>query len=163
MPSSEIDAPVLVIGYGNALRGDDGVGPAIAEALRDQLSRSVADVLIVHQLLPELSERLARCRLAIFFDADPQIPPGEIRQQNLPLSHEPAQSIGHHQSPEQLLAMARELYGSAPPAILYRIGGKDFGFQLGLSEPVQNAIPRLIADVINTVSKAARAAEPPYA
>jgi hypothetical protein len=33
---SKLNAPVLVIGYGNVLRGDDGAGPAAA-ALRDQL------------------------------------------------------------------------------------------------------------------------------
>ncbi len=59
MSSTETNTPVLVIGYGNALRGDDGAGPAAAAALRDQLPLRIADVRFFHQLLPELSEVLS--------------------------------------------------------------------------------------------------------
>jgi hydrogenase maturation protease len=163
MPSVEIDAPVLVVGYGNVLRGDDGAGPAAAKALRNRLPRRIADVLVVHQLLPELAERLSRCVLAIFIDADAQTPPGQIREQNVAIHQEGGQSIGHYQSPEQLLAMAKELYGRAPRAILFNVGAADFIFRHGLSEPVRTAIPRLVIDVIDTVNEAADAWEQRHA
>ena len=33
VPAVKIEAELLVIGYGNTLRGDDGVGPRVAEAV----------------------------------------------------------------------------------------------------------------------------------
>jgi hydrogenase maturation protease len=160
MQSNETEAPVLVIGYGNTLRGDDGAGPAAAEALRDRLPARLAEVVAVHQLLPELTEPLSRSSLAIFIDADWQTSPGKVHKKTLKPNHEESKTIGHHQSPENLLNMARELYGHAPPALLFQVGAVDFGYQEGLSEPVRRAISKLIKEVVQTVEKAAAKAKP---
>src|SRR3954471_3504710 len=59
---------VLVIGYGNTLRSDDGVGPHIAiEAAAWGLPR--LETIAVPQLTPELAELLASAELLIFVDA----------------------------------------------------------------------------------------------
>ena len=50
---------VLVIGYGNSLRGDDGIGPAVAQAFADEDATECADVIVCHQLTPELAESIA--------------------------------------------------------------------------------------------------------
>ena len=42
----------LVVGYGNRLRGDDGAGPSVAEALLETVPPDV-HVLTVHQLTLE--------------------------------------------------------------------------------------------------------------
>ena len=154
MQSIEIDVPVLVIGYGNVLRGDDGIGPAAAEALREQLPEQKAEVLAVHQLLPELTERISRSRLAIFIDADWNTPAGQMHKKQLTANPDSAIAIGHHQSPENLLNMACELYGHAPPAILFQVGAVDFGYQQSLSKSVQHAIPKLVKEVVDTVNQA---------
>jgi hydrogenase maturation protease len=154
MQSIETDPPVLVIGYGNVLRGDDGAGPAAAEALRDQLPERKVEVLAVHQLLPELVQRLSVSRLAIFIDADWKIPPGQVHKRTLAAHHSERETIGHHQSPENLLEMTSELYGHAPPAILFTVGGANFGFQEGLSKPVRRAIPELVREVTDAVKQA---------
>src|SRR5208282_5443431 len=122
MKFNEIDPPILVVGYGNELRGDDGAGPAAAEALREQLPRQLVEVLAVHQLLPELIERINRARLVVFIDADCDAPAGRVRREQLTERHAGSDVIGHQQSPESLLTMARELYGYAPSAILFRVG-----------------------------------------
>jgi hydrogenase maturation protease len=147
-----------VIGYGNVLRGDDGAGPAAAEALREELSEHSAEVLIVHQLVPELCDRISRSKLAIFIDADWQSPPGKVHRRNLTLKQE-TRVIGHHQSPENLLKMASELYGHAPPAVLFNVGAADFRFQEGLSAQVKQAIPDLVREIVQTVEQAAVNAE----
>lgn len=154
MRSIEIDTPVLVIGYGNELRGDDGAGPAAAVVLRDELPPEKAEVLAVHQLLPELSDRISRSRLAIFIDADWKTAAGQVHKKRLKPGHDSDHAMGHHQSPEHLLEMADKLYGHAPPAILFQVGAADFGFQHGLSEPVRQAIPQVVREVIDTVEKA---------
>ena len=47
---------VLVIGYGNELRGDDGVGPRVARELSPRLGVSFGvSAIDVHQLMPELA------------------------------------------------------------------------------------------------------------
>ena len=61
-------ADVLVIGYGNTLRGDDGIGPAVAGEI-DRLAVPGVRVIVVHQLTPELAADLAACRRAVFIDA----------------------------------------------------------------------------------------------
>ena len=50
----------LVIGIGNPLRGDDGVGPLLAEQ---------AGGRSVHQLTPELAAELAELEAVLFIDA----------------------------------------------------------------------------------------------
>jgi hydrogenase maturation protease len=147
----ETDRPVLVIGYGNVLRGDDGAGPAAAEKLRDCLPGKTAEVLAVHQLLPELVEPLRRSQLAIFIDADWNIPPGHVEKRSLDIRSDGASAIGHHQSPENLLKMAQELYGHAPRALLFHVGASEFGYHQGLSRPVRVAVAQLVREVVATI------------
>ena len=61
-------AGILVIGYGNELRGDDGIGPRVAEAVAARNHPGVR-VRIVCQLVPELAAELAEARTVIFVDA----------------------------------------------------------------------------------------------
>jgi hydrogenase maturation protease len=153
MRSAAIESPVLVIGYGNELCGDDGAGPIAAEMLRDLLPDG-AEVLTFHQLLPELIMQLSKSKLAIFIDADCQTPAGQVRREYLSPDSDGEKAIGHHQSPEGLLNMARELCGHAPPAILFRIGAADFRFHQGLSKPVRLAVRKLVEQVVELVEQA---------
>ncbi|PPT05423.1 NADH-reducing hydrogenase maturation factor [Geitlerinema sp. FC II] len=59
---------MLVIGYGNSLRGDDGIGRAIAEQVASWNLPHVRS-LSLHQLTPELAEELSRVDRAVFIDA----------------------------------------------------------------------------------------------
>ena len=52
--------PVLVIGYGNTLRNDDGVGPRVAEAL-EALQLPGVRTLSCALLAPETAEPVSRC------------------------------------------------------------------------------------------------------
>ena len=56
---------ILVIGYGNELRRDDGLGPRVAASLAGPGVRALA----VRQLTPELAEEVATARLVVFVDA----------------------------------------------------------------------------------------------
>ena len=64
---------------GNPLRGDDGVGWRVAEAVAAALPDAVADVLTVHQLTPELAEPISRAERVIFIDAAAEGKPGAVR------------------------------------------------------------------------------------
>src|SRR5436305_5490516 len=59
---------VVVIGYGNTLRGDDAAGPRAARAVASwDLPGVIAKA--VPQLTPELAELVAAAHLAVFVDA----------------------------------------------------------------------------------------------
>ena len=59
---------LLVIGYGNTLRGDDGVGPKVAEAV-EALQLPGVRTLVCQQLSPEHAEPISRARVVVFVDA----------------------------------------------------------------------------------------------
>jgi hydrogenase maturation protease len=119
---------LLIIGYGNPLRGDDAVGYQVAESL---------GAIAVHQLTPELMEPISRASRVVFIDAAATGIPGTVEERAvLP---QPATAFTHHATPEALLAGARALYGSCPPATLITIAGADFELGHPLSAPVQQA------------------------
>lgn len=58
---------VIVIGYGNTLRSDDGAGQQVAEIIVHWHLPQVRSIS-VHQLTPELAAPIAEAELAIFID-----------------------------------------------------------------------------------------------
>jgi len=58
----------LVVGYGNALRRDDGVALRVAAAVAS-LGLAGVHVETAHELLPELAELVARAERVVFVDA----------------------------------------------------------------------------------------------
>jgi Ni,Fe-hydrogenase maturation factor len=76
-------ARVLVIGYGNTLRRDDGVGVRVAEAVAADPRFAHVRVLAVHQLTPELALDIGSASLVIFVDADVRGLPGSIEVHDL--------------------------------------------------------------------------------
>jgi hypothetical protein len=59
---------LLVIGYGNELRGDDGVGPKTAMAVSEWHFPGVK-TMVCHQLTPDLAEPIAAAERVVFIDA----------------------------------------------------------------------------------------------
>jgi len=134
--------PTLVIGYGNELRGDDAAGPLAARALA-ALNRPGTRVLVVHQLTPELAEAIAQARAVFFLDASIEV----VGSASLtPLAPDPSSALRPHQSqPAGLLALARELYGAAPPAWMIRIPARCFDLGAPLSETASRGAARAVA------------------
>jgi len=142
----------LVIGYGNTLRRDDGVGVRVAEALSADKRLSHVDVLAVHQLTPELALDLAIASVVVFVDADAEGDPGAVAVRELPavpedgVGAEPGAS-SHHVGVAELLGLARELTGRAPGATVVAVGAADFGAGEGLSGRVEAALPGIVERV----------------
>lgn len=145
---------VLLIGYGNTLRGDDALGPLTIERLRALLPE--AEFVSCHQLGPELAGQMAACDLAIFIDAACEGEPGTVQLERLLPSAGDAASLTHHMHPAALLELAQTLYGHAPHAMLVTGVGASFELQGGdhdsaLSEAASRAldeicrlVPRLV-------------------
>lgn len=118
---------VLVIGYGNALRGDDGAGFVVAETVRDWLLPDVG-AIAVHQLLPELAADIAEVAEEVWF-VDAAIAHGNATPQVQALAPRWDRACGHTCSPQTLLALAALLYDRLPAAWLLTIPAQ--GFELG--------------------------------
>lgn len=146
-------AEVLVIGYGNPLRGDDGVGCIVAEELAKRLCdpESKVQVVACHQLNPELAEPIAETRAVIFIDASVDLKPGEVRVSPVaPDRFSPA--FVHDMKPGALLATASELFGQAPPAKSVVVGAVCFDAGMHLTPPVQNAVSTAVSAVEDEIA-----------
>lgn len=145
---------VLLIGYGNSLRGDDALGPMALERLRNLLEGT--EYISCHQLGPELAEPIANSDLAVFIDASATGEPGAVHVQRLFIKARQSSnsaSLTHHMAPGVLLEMAQTLYGRAPQAMLVTGTGANFESGEGLSEQAQEAlkvicrlVPMLVRD-----------------
>lgn len=132
---------VLVIGYGNTLRSDDAFGPVVADRLRQIVAADRVHVITCHQLTPELAGDIAVCERVIFIDASLASPAGELACRPLDVADMGTGALVHSLGPDQLLVLARLVYGRAPPAMLVTVGG--LSFELGdrlLSPPVAAAV-----------------------
>ena len=126
--------PPLIVGYGNTLRGDDAVGPQLATILGG---------IAVHQLLPELAERIAAEDRVLFIDARADLAPGEVR--TMPVESESAST--HWCSPGWLLHLAQEVYGRSPEAVLIGIGVESFEMGAPLSAAAKQGMEKALAQI----------------
>lgn len=115
---------LLVIGYGNTLRSDDGAGVLVAEAV-SAWGRPGVRALAVHQLTPELAECLAGTGRAIFVDARLATEDTELAMTRLQAATS-FHHAGHVGDPSSLLAVAQGVYGRCAEAWLLTVPGVDF-------------------------------------
>ena len=122
----------LVLGWGNPGRRDDGLGPALAEAV----ARDAPPCVVVstgYQLQIEDAADLARYERVVFADADRTGPePFSVRR--LEPTRTGVGFSSHSLAPGALLSLARDLFSARPEAWLVGIRGYDFDeFGEGLS------------------------------
>lgn len=121
---------LLVIGYGNTLRRDDGVGPKVAEAVAELNLPGVCSFACA-QLTPELAEPIAHAKRVVFVDAAVDSP-REVQLRKLAPAGA-SQIMAHAADPRTMLALARDLYGRAPTAWWLTIPVEELGFGEELS------------------------------
>ena len=123
----------LVIGYGNTLRGDDGVGYRLAEIIADWKLRTVK-ALACHQLTPELAADLAEVERVIFADASlAQNPISPLRLERLEGSFHGIGPLGHHSQPGQILTLSQQLYDGQPIAYTLTLPAQRLNYSEQLS------------------------------
>jgi len=126
----------LVIGIGNPLRRDDGIGLRVAGALEGS---ALVSVCAVQELVPELALRLREARRVLFIDAEVNGPNVRLG----PLENSPS-GLGHGFAPRALVGLSREAFGEAPEAWTLCVPGVDFGYGEGLSDRAASFLPRAI-------------------
>jgi len=135
-------ARCLILGCGNTLRGDDGVGPWLCSwAERRLCSEPGIRAIARQQWTPELAEEIALADAVIFIDCSVESAPGSVRLDDVTASSGESHRATHTVSPPELLALARDLYGSMPRrALLLTIGAGSTELGEEFSEPVKDAL-----------------------
>ena len=103
----------LVIGYGNTLRSDDGVGPRVAEGV-DSLRLPGVRTFTCQQLSPEHADMISRADTVVFVDAAVDAP-SEVQLRPLEPG-DTCQLMAHAADPRTMLALSRDVFGNAPKA-----------------------------------------------
>lgn len=146
---------VLVIGYGNVLRSDDGLGWRVAELLAADERLTGARVLACHQLTPELAEDIGASRLVVLVDARLDGgPPGSVRAESLDRDRAARVGGSHHVDAGAVIDLVERLYGAPPPVVLVSVRAECLDVGEHLSPPVAAAIPEAVDAVLRAVEEA---------
>lgn len=144
---------VLILGYGNTLRGDDGVGVIVAQRLAHTLADSEADVVDAHQLLPEMAHTVSQYDVVFFVDAASGGVPGTFAHSRLEPAAEADTAFSHNVSPAGLLLAAQTLYGHRPAAELCTVAAQSFDFSEELTPVVAQAVAIVVDYVVGRISE----------
>jgi hydrogenase maturation protease len=144
-----IKRSIALIGYGNDLRSDDGVGQKIANLVATWGLENVR-TYAVHQLTPELAETIARVDAVIFVDAYLGGEETKVKFIELTAS-ERSQGIAHSLDPRSLLGLTQKLYDRVPKAWIIAVPGVNFELGESFSPVTESAMFnafKLIDDLI---------------
>lgn len=122
----------LVIGYGNTLRGDDGLGPYIAEGLQSVVGLYGVDVriMVLPQLDLVLASQMDKAEMVIFVDARVDDNEELVKIERIePATGSIDQPSSHTMNIPALLRIAFDWYGAAPKC--YAVMPKGYDFSIG--------------------------------
>ena len=164
-PNGEATAPpfgVLVLGLGNPLRGDDGIGPRVVEELEARgLPKGVTALdagtggLDILRIIEEWQD------VVIVDAADMDAGRGEVcpgqfvrftpNQVTVQESSDPFSL--HHAGLAEVLALARAMDQALPSIVIFGVQPKEVGWGEGLSPEVEARLPALLEAVLEEVAK----------
>jgi hydrogenase maturation protease len=140
--SSRCEARVLLLGYGNPGRQDDGLGPAAIAAI-ESMGLPNLTAFDNYQLNIEDAVDVAAHDIVWFIDAARTGPsPYSVRTLS------PSSGIeftSHIMRPEAILAIARQDYGASPQAFLLAIRGYEFEFIEALTPGARHNLDAALA------------------
>jgi hydrogenase maturation protease len=135
---------ILLYGYGNPGRGDDGLGPALASAI-EALAMPGVDVDANYQLTVEDAADISGYSVVVFADAAVQGPAPFwfSRVDDSAVGH--LGWTSHSVSPTHVVALARHLFSSKVKAYTLGIRGYQFGdlderLSAGAKDNLANAV-----------------------
>jgi len=141
------DGRALVIGVGNTLRGDDGVGVHVARALARQPLPDNVEVLDGGTEGLSLLFEMERADRVVLIDAaDMQRPPGEARTFDAAQLEQGTKlrfSSLHGMGVAEVLKLARSV-GVEPEVTVLAIQPGDVGLRDGLSETLTAKVPEYV-------------------
>lgn len=148
---------VLLLGIGNPGRGDDGLGPAVAEAAEGWGLPGLA-VDSDYQLTVEDSAAAAEHDVLVIADADAAGPEPFSFRVLEPTEH--LEFSSHSVEPGGVVGLARHMFGRAPRAYVLAVRGYDFEHSLepGLSLKARANLTAALAFLRPVIERGAFAA-----
>lgn len=144
---------ILVAGVGNTLRGDDGIGAYIAQAI-GQLHINGVDILQTHQLQNEQVEEFLRYDRIVIADATVSEKP--IQFYELETSTSIPVSTSHHVNPALLALLAQQLYQKKLPIMICAVQGIQFDLNEQLSPTAKRNADEAINLIIDWIKNGTR-------
>lgn len=117
---------VLIVGYGNRSRSDDGAGWFVVEQL-EKAGLADTEFLVTQQLEVELAETISHYDFVVFVDAATAQSPHPVTRCEVTPSLQ-SHAVTHYFTPGDLLALCRTLYQRQPRGALFSIRGENFNF-----------------------------------
>ena len=145
----QIEVELLVIGYGNPLRRDDGVGPRVTEAI-EALNLPGVRTIVCQQLSPEDADPISRARKVIFVDAAVDKTDGVHFRKLEPGAT--TQLMAHSADPRTMLALARDVFGHVPEAWWLTIPAIYLGFGTDYSPETEAGFHIAVAEIKKLVA-----------
>lgn len=150
---------ILLIGYGNPARGDDGLGPLLAARI-EALGIPCLTVDIDYQLTVDHAALIAAHDVVVFADAMAGL--AEPYRLTRVDGGTPATLGSHQVSPEAALALAGLLFAKTPPGWMLAIAGEDFGaIKEGLSPLASANLEGAVAFLRDWIEKEGEAGSVP--
>jgi hydrogenase maturation protease len=149
-PGVSASPEVLVIGIGNADRGDDGVGPAVIAALVGRLSSDIHVITRAGDMLGLIEDWAGFQRVICVDAAAPMDEPGRIYRVDLAtdaVHFDFAPASGHAFGLPEAWALALQLDRAPAALVVYAVEAEGFEIGTGLSAPVAMAV-EAVADLI---------------
>jgi len=141
-------APVLVLGLGNLLLKDDGVGLELLRQLEAPDGDGTVEYVDGGTQGVALLGHVCGRRALLVLDAVSlgQTPPGRVAVVRDPLEHPTAQGVGPHGANASGLLASAQLLGELPPhAVVVGVCPVELETGIGLSDRVRAALPEALA------------------
>ena len=148
--------PILILGLGNPLQGDDGIGCRVAQELEQRVLPD--DVQVMDGGKPGiglLNLFEGRKRVIIVDAAEMGREPGEVvrfRPEDVTLTGSAQRFSLHRSGVADALALARELKLTLPEIVVFGVQPKRVDWNDGLSPEVQAAMPQVIDAVLKQIT-----------
>ncbi len=137
---------ILVYGYGNPGRQDDGLGVVVAEQIEEWAEKEALEGIEVdsnYQLNIEDASNIADFDLVYFVDASKEEMEGFFMEEL-----EPSVKVDfstHSASPGFILELCQKVYGKRPQVYLMHIKGYEWEFMAEMSPSAKNNLEEALA------------------
>lgn len=146
---------ILVIGYGNTHRSDDGAGYRAALDYLNATPAGAVQVIAQELLKPQVVEEMSTADLVIFLDSSNcQGEPGAVAEQEVIADRRADGLFAPPLTPARALQACRVVYRRSPRTVLISVRGDNFGFGARLSPAVEAALPEMLTRLKAIVSAA---------
>lgn len=147
MENTEVHT-ICIVGVGNTIRADDGIGNYICNAI-EQMQVPGVNTMIVQQLDAELVEDLLHFDHVLITDAS--VEGKEADLYNLLPNDGPPLSSSHHLNAAMLAALSEKVYGIKMSLFICAVRGHDFNIGDTISEKAKANCQQAISLILEWI------------